>query len=215
MQSGLGLKALGPYSGRVDELVQSARPRPQTSEVATGERIIVEHAWFRYSRDDRWVLQNHDFQVRRGEMVHLRAPSGSGKSTLLRLIRAPLPSPSLLYGDSEERSREAASTECRPSLSGHLLATVSAVQGRALKQHFALRARAPQLAAVAESALPRSRAPCPRNAARFASAQSRAPKCSRTTRTGVVWLRNEQLPSWPSLPLPQHSTVPLASFAQL
>jgi len=66
--------------------VQSARPRPQTSEVATGERIIVEHAWFRYSRDDRWILQNHDFQVRRGEMVHLRAPSGSGKSTLLRLI---------------------------------------------------------------------------------------------------------------------------------
>lgn len=86
MQAGLGLKALGPYAGRVDELVQSARPRPQTSEVATGERIIVEHAWFRYSRDDRWILQNHDFQVRRGEMVHLRAPSGSGKSTLLRLI---------------------------------------------------------------------------------------------------------------------------------
>jgi len=86
MQAGLGLKALGPYAARVDELVQSARPRPQTSEVATGERIIVEHAWFRYSRDDRWILQNHDFQVRRGEMVHLRAPSGSGKSTLLRLI---------------------------------------------------------------------------------------------------------------------------------
>ncbi|HEU4582434.1 MAG TPA: ATP-binding cassette domain-containing protein [Polyangiaceae bacterium] len=86
MQAGLGLKALGPYAGRVDALVQLSRPRPQTSEVATGERIIVDHAWFRYSRDDRWILQNHDFEVRRGEMVHLRAPSGSGKSTLLRLI---------------------------------------------------------------------------------------------------------------------------------
>jgi ABC-type bacteriocin/lantibiotic exporter with double-glycine peptidase domain len=86
VQAGLGLKALGPYASRVDELVQLARPRPQTSEVATGERIIVDHAWFRYSREDRWILQNHDFQVRRGEMVHLRAPSGTGKSTLLRLI---------------------------------------------------------------------------------------------------------------------------------
>lgn len=86
LQAGLGLKALGPYARRVDELVQLSRPRPQTSEVATGERIIVDHAWFRYSRDDRWILQDHDFQVRRGETLHLRAPSGSGKSTLLRLI---------------------------------------------------------------------------------------------------------------------------------
>ncbi|MEY2929755.1 MAG: hypothetical protein RL033_504 [Pseudomonadota bacterium] len=86
IQAGLGLKALGPYASRVDELVSLSRPRPQTSEVATGERIIVDHAWFRYSRDDRWILQNHDFQVRRGEMVHLRAPSGTGKSTLLRMI---------------------------------------------------------------------------------------------------------------------------------
>jgi len=86
MQAGLGLKALGPYAGRVDELVHLSRPRPRTSEVATGERIIVDHVWFRYSRDDRWILQNHDFQVRRGEMIHLRAPSGTGKSTLLRLI---------------------------------------------------------------------------------------------------------------------------------
>ena len=86
LQAALGLKALGPYASRVDELVQLARPRPQTSEVATGERIIVDQASFRYSRDDRWILQDHDFQVRRGEMVHLRAPSGTGKSTLLRLI---------------------------------------------------------------------------------------------------------------------------------
>jgi len=86
LQAALGLKALGPYASRVDELVQLARPRPQTSEVATGERIIVDQASFRFSRDDRWILQDHDFQVRRGEMVHLRAPSGTGKSTLLRLI---------------------------------------------------------------------------------------------------------------------------------
>lgn len=86
MQAALGLKALGPYASRVDELVQVSRPRPQTAEVATGERIIVDHAWFRYSRDDRWILQNHGFQVRRGEVLHLRAPSGSGKSTLLRMI---------------------------------------------------------------------------------------------------------------------------------
>ncbi len=86
MQAGLGLKTLGPYASRVDELVQLARPQPRTSEVATGERIIADHVWFRFGRDDRWILQNHDFQVRRGEVVHLRAPSGSGKSTLLRLI---------------------------------------------------------------------------------------------------------------------------------
>jgi len=62
MQAGLGLKALGPCAGRVDELVSLSRPRPQTSEVATGERIIVDHAWFRYSRDDHWILQNHTFR---------------------------------------------------------------------------------------------------------------------------------------------------------
>jgi ABC-type bacteriocin/lantibiotic exporter with double-glycine peptidase domain len=88
IQAGLGLKALGPYATRVDELVQGAEMRAQAEDdtVALGERIIVDRAWFRYSRDDRWILSNHDFQVRRGEMVHLRAPSGTGKSTLLRLI---------------------------------------------------------------------------------------------------------------------------------
>jgi ABC-type bacteriocin/lantibiotic exporter with double-glycine peptidase domain len=88
LQAGLGLKALGPYVSRVDELVQQSQPRPQPAEapLATGERIIVDHVWFRYGRDDRWILNNHNFEVRRGEMVHLRAPSGTGKSTLLRLI---------------------------------------------------------------------------------------------------------------------------------
>ncbi len=49
------------------------------------ENIIqIEHV--SHSFGDKWVLEDIDFQVKKGEFVTLLGPSGCGKTTLLRLI---------------------------------------------------------------------------------------------------------------------------------
>jgi ATP-binding cassette subfamily B protein RaxB len=88
VRSVLGLRGLGPYVTRVDEIVNAVDPRPPAAETPflTDDTIRVQNVSFRYAGTDRWILSRHTWEVQRGDVIHLRSPSGSGKSTLLRLI---------------------------------------------------------------------------------------------------------------------------------
>lgn len=48
--------------------------------------VSARGAWFRYGRDDDWVLRGLDLEVRQGEAHALVGGNGCGKSTLLALI---------------------------------------------------------------------------------------------------------------------------------
>ena len=48
--------------------------------------VRVARGWFRYGRDDEWVLRNLDLDVRAGTIHALVGGNGCGKSTLLALM---------------------------------------------------------------------------------------------------------------------------------
>jgi ATP-binding cassette subfamily B protein RaxB len=53
--------------------------------------IEVRNLCFRYSVNDRWVIDNVSFRIEAGESVAIAGPSGCGKTTLLKLLAGLLP----------------------------------------------------------------------------------------------------------------------------
>lgn len=62
--------------------VGQAAPSPAPRESA----LEFSRAWFRYGRDDGWILRNLDLTVRAGGVHALVGGNGCGKSTLLALM---------------------------------------------------------------------------------------------------------------------------------
>lgn len=58
--------------------------------------VEVRNLCFRYSNNDRWVIDNISFRIEAGESVAITGPSGCGKTTLLKLMAG------LLQPDSGE-----------------------------------------------------------------------------------------------------------------
>ena len=64
-------------------------PRAQSSGMASDlmpASVEVNNLRYRYSDNDRWVLDGVDFAVQPGETVAIVGPSGCGKTTLLKLL---------------------------------------------------------------------------------------------------------------------------------
>ena len=78
---------------------------PQVAGNAADKRprsIEVKGLSFRYSPNDRWVLQDLSFRIEAGEWVAIAGPSGCGKTTLLKLLAGLLePSKGTIAVDGE------------------------------------------------------------------------------------------------------------------
>lgn len=84
----VGLRGLRPHVDRVNELLRDAeasKVEPQ-KPVLTSDFIELKGVSYRYGKNTRWIVSNHDMKIQRGQVLHLSSPSGSGKTTLLRLI---------------------------------------------------------------------------------------------------------------------------------
>ena len=64
----------------------SMRYSVNTRGINTLKEYVIAKVKGNYQNEDRWVLDNIDLQVKRGESIGLLGRNGAGKSTLLKLI---------------------------------------------------------------------------------------------------------------------------------
>lgn len=84
------LKMLSVSVERLADIV-STSPEAHVSSPALDDGIEnfdlrFDGLRFRYSRDDPWIVNNVDLDIREGECLAIIGPSGAGKTTLLKLM---------------------------------------------------------------------------------------------------------------------------------
>jgi ABC-type protease/lipase transport system fused ATPase/permease subunit len=90
------LRMLRLHAERLADIALS-EPEPRTAVWDPMPRqpgpaaIEVRNLCFRYSANDRWVIDNVSFRIDAGEAVAITGPSGCGKTTLLKLLAGLLP----------------------------------------------------------------------------------------------------------------------------
>jgi ATP-binding cassette subfamily B protein RaxB len=78
---------------RIADIAESTPEPEDDGHLHAGRRrlsspvaVDVRKLWFRYARDERWILRDLSFCVSPGECLGLAAPSGFGKTTLLKVM---------------------------------------------------------------------------------------------------------------------------------
>lgn len=64
----------------------SDEPNTQKQIILKDCILSMKNVWFRYNREDRDILSDFSFEVRKGDMVSIFGANGQGKSTLLNLM---------------------------------------------------------------------------------------------------------------------------------
>ena len=78
-------------ANRINEVLDtgiSVKDKPQTMPLMCekGGQIKFEHVYFKYPGADGYVLEDIDFEVKKGETLAIIGSTGSGKTTLINLI---------------------------------------------------------------------------------------------------------------------------------
>lgn len=83
-----GLLSVGPILARarpiLEEVPEVLPDMPQPAPLRG--HVEVKGAWFRYTEQSSWVLEDVSLEARPGEFIAIVGPSGAGKSSLLRLL---------------------------------------------------------------------------------------------------------------------------------
>jgi ATP-binding cassette subfamily B protein RaxB len=93
IQGLLDFRLIRIHLDRIADIAESA-PEPGDAGHSRASRhrlssplaVEVCKLWFRYGRDEPWILRNLSFNVLPGECLGLTAPSGFGKTTLVKVM---------------------------------------------------------------------------------------------------------------------------------